>query len=293
MVQLILGTVQLGLDYGINNDVGKPSVEKSFEILDYAFNNGISILDTANAYGDSEKIIGNYMKKTGNEFKISTKLSALNDNSNISKFITDQINSSLELLSKNIIDLYLIHNFNDLLDNEDLIFQLKKTKKVSKVGVSLYDPDELEFLLSHYCDDIDFVQIPFNILDSRWIQNDLLKRTKENGIKIFARSIFVQGLIFMVDENKMDNIHSDLKIYIDFISNLANEKQIQVSSLALDYVKSFNEIDGILVGCETLGQLKENIDQFNSEISVNDVDKENILELTKDIPKKIIDPRKW
>ena len=102
MVQLILGTVQLGLDYGINNDVGKPSVEKSFEILDYAFNNGISILDTANAYGDSEKIIGNYMKKTGNEFKISTKLSALNDNSNISKFITDQINSSLELLSKNI-----------------------------------------------------------------------------------------------------------------------------------------------------------------------------------------------
>lgn len=293
MVQLILGTVQLGLDYGINNDVGKPSVEKSFEILDYAFNNGISILDTANAYGDSEKIIGNYMKKTGNEFKISTKLSALNDNSNISKFITDQINSSLELLSKNIIDLYLIHNFNDLLDNEDLIFQLKKTKKVSKVGVSLYDPDELEFLLSHYCDDIDFVQIPFNILDSRWIQNDLLKRTKENGIKIFARSIFVQGLIFMVDENKMNNIHSDLKIYIDFISNLANEKQIQVSSLALDYVKSFNEIDGILVGCETLGQLKENIDQFNSEISVNDVDKENILELTKDIPKKIIDPRKW
>ena len=226
MVQLILGTVQLGLDYGINNDVGKPSVEKSFEILDYAFHNGISILDTANAYGDSEKIIGNYMKKTGNEFKISTKLSALNG-SNISKFITEQINSSLELLSKDFIDLYLIHNFNDIIDNEDLIVELKNTNKVSHVGVSLYEPSELEFLLSNYCDDIDFVQIPFNILDSRWIQNDLLKRTKENRIKIFARSIFVQGLIFMVDEAKMNNIHNDLKKYIEFISNLAMEKKFQ------------------------------------------------------------------
>ena len=292
MVQLILGTVQLGLDYGINNDVGKPSVEKSFEILDYAFHNGISILDTANAYGDSEKIIGNYMKKTGNEFKISTKLSALNG-SNISKFITEQINSSLELLSKDFIDLYLIHNFNDIIDNEDLIVELKNTNKVSHVGVSLYEPSELEFLLSNYCDDIDFVQIPFNILDSRWIQNDLLKRTKENRIKIFARSIFVQGLIFMVDEAKMNNIHNDLKKYIEFISNLANEKEIPISSLALDYVRSFEEIDGILVGCETLEQLKENISQFKSEISVNDVDKENILELTMNIPEKIIDPRKW
>ena len=48
-----------------------------------------------------------------------------------------------------------------------------------------------------------------------------------------------------------------------------------------------------MVGCETLEQLKENISQFKSEISVNDVDKENILELTMNIPEKIIDPRKW
>lgn len=293
MVQLILGTVQLGLDYGINNDVGKPSVEKSFEMLDYAFNNGISILDTANAYGDSEKIIGNYMKKTGNEFKISTKLSAFNNSSNISVFINEQINSSLDLLSKEVIDFYLIHNFNDLMKYKNLIEELKKTKKVSQVGVSLYEPSELEFLLSNYSDEVDFVQIPFNILDSRWIQNNLLKKTKEKGIKIFVRSVFIQGLIFMVDEKKMDNIHNDLKNYLDFISKLANEKQIPISSLALDYVKSFDEIDGVLVGCETLEQLKENINQFDGEVSVNDVDKKSIFELTKNIPKKIIDPRLW
>ena len=51
--ELSLGTVQLGVSYGINNQSGKPDRTQAFGILDTALTNGISALDTAAAYGDS------------------------------------------------------------------------------------------------------------------------------------------------------------------------------------------------------------------------------------------------
>ena len=296
MVQLILGTVQLGMDYGINNKSGKPDFENAFGILNYAFNNGICLLDTANAYWDSEEIIGNFIKDTGNDFNIITKLSSCGKIEDLNSFVLNQINNSLERLSKKFIDLYLIHDFNDLIINDDLIdilSSIKDSGKIKKIGVSLYDPSELEYLILNHAENIDFVQIPFNILDSRWLKNNLLTETKKSGINIFVRSIFLQGLIFMEDEVEMDKIDLSLKFYLENLKKFADSKQISLNRLAIDYVCSFDEIDGILIGCETVDQLKDNITQFNREISITDGDKLKIVELTNDIPEKIIDPRKW
>lgn len=296
MVQLILGTVQLGMDYGINNKSGKPDFEKAFEILNYAFNNGICLLDTANAYGDSEEIIGNFIKDTGNDFNIITKLSSCGKIEDLNSFVMNQINNSLERLSKEVIDLYLIHDFNDLIVNNnliDILSSIKDSGKIKKIGVSLYDPSELEYLILNHSENIDFVQIPFNILDSRWLSNNLLTETKNNGINIFVRSIFLQGLIFMEDEVEMNKIDLSLKFYLKNLKKFAESKHISMSRFAIDYVCSFDEIDGILIGCETVEQLKDNINQFNGEISINDGDKLKIIELTENIPEKIIDPRKW
>ena len=71
---MILGTVELGMAYGINNTQGKPSLEKSFEVLDFAWDGGIRELDTASAYGDSEKIIGMYQSARNIQFRVDTKL---------------------------------------------------------------------------------------------------------------------------------------------------------------------------------------------------------------------------
>ena len=264
--------------------------------MDCAFNNGITLLDTASAYGNSEEIIGDYIKKTGNEFRIMTKLSNINNDISLSDFINNQIESSLSKLSKNVIDFYLIHNFNDLIYYKELIsllLDLKREGKIKKIGVSLYEPSELEYLILNHVNEIDFVQIPFNILDSRWLSNNLLFKVKKLGINIFVRSIFLQGLIFLEDESKMDKIDKSLKKYIKFINNLLTDKKISMSRLAIDYVASYEVIDGILIGCETVDQLKENINQFSEENVISDLDKENILKITQNIPNKIIDPRKW
>jgi aryl-alcohol dehydrogenase-like predicted oxidoreductase len=157
----------------------------------------------------------------------------------------------------------------------------------------LYEPAELEYLLLNHNNDIDIVQIPFNLLDSRWVENNLLRRTKEKKIKIFARSVFLQGLIFIENKNEMDKIDYSLKSYISKINNIASNKKISIGQLAMDYVKLFNEINGILVGCETINQLKENIFLFNKKTSLDKNFQKQINAITNNISTKIIDPREW
>ena len=80
---LSLGTVQLGLSYGINNADGKPSQETANAILDAALAGGINTLDTAGAYGDSEVVIGNWLKTIAPEKRpfIVTKAAHLDHSS--------------------------------------------------------------------------------------------------------------------------------------------------------------------------------------------------------------------
>ena len=296
MQELILGTVQLGLPYGINNKQGKPSHEEAFKILEYAYNNGVRMLDTASGYGESEKIIGEYIKQEKNEFGITTKLSKLEYNEDIKAFVNKQIDNSLNLLGKECIEIYLLHNFEDLKKTNGLMDELVRLKyenKIKKIGVSLYEPSELEYILLNYSDEMDVVQIPFNLFDYRWLENDLLKRTEEKSVQIFVRSVFLQGLFFLEDEMQMNAIDHSLKDYLIAIKQIAREMNISIEQLALSYVKSFSEIKGILVGCENVNQLKGNIQLFRSNITIRDTDKRKIFKLTQGISSKIIDPRQW
>ena len=69
----VLGTVQLGLPYGIANVAGKPDREQAFAILSAAVTAGVSTLDTAHAYGTSEDVIGDWLRSTGGRIDIVTK----------------------------------------------------------------------------------------------------------------------------------------------------------------------------------------------------------------------------
>ena len=70
--KLILGTVQFGLKYGINNTIGKPKKNEVLNLLKFAYNSGIRVLDTAEAYGNAHQLIGNYHKKQDKFLKFVT-----------------------------------------------------------------------------------------------------------------------------------------------------------------------------------------------------------------------------
>ena len=116
---LSLGTVQLGLSYGINNADGKPSQETSNGILNAAMAGGINTLDTAGAYGDSEAVIGNWLKTIEPEKRpfIVTKAAHLDHSSldALRKDLFTKVKTSKERLGVEQLDMLMLHHFDDYL----------------------------------------------------------------------------------------------------------------------------------------------------------------------------------
>lgn len=293
--KLVLGTAQLGMDYGINNKEGKPSLEKAYSILDVAYESNIKILDTASVYGDSEIIIGEYMKRKGRYFKIATKLSKYNSNMSIEKHVDNELLKSLKRLNVDHIDYYFIHSFDDIIKYSDIIKNILENRekgKVSKIGVSIYDVEELEYILERL-EFIDIVQIPYSILDLRWEKTGVLRKAKEKGIEVFARSVFLQGLVFL-DEEKANKIHPKVYDYISLLNRFCYENEISVQTASLMFTKINNCIDYTIVGCENPNQLISNLQSYN----INNTLLEKklfdfVISNFQSVEKEIIDPRIW
>lgn len=296
MKKLVLGTAQLGIDYGINNKKGKPSYDEAFDILNLAYENNIRILDTASAYGESEKIIGSYMKKENREFKIATKLPKYTVDCSISEFVNNQVDRSLKNLKIQKINYYFIHNLSDILKQSNIfnmLIDLKKNGVIENIGISIYDVDEYEYIVYNLSNFIDIIQLPYNILDLRWTKNKLLSNAKEYEFEIFIRSVFLQGFLFL-DKEKAEEIHAGAYKYLKQIKDFCLKKNIEISQIAIEYVKSQSFLDYLIVGCENTTQLKEIIHYFNYK---DDLLQNEILEFAlqnfANVEKEIFDPRTW
>ena len=259
--KLGLGTVQFGLEYGISNQAGQTSADEVNRILEYAVNHDIHTLDTAHLYGNSEKSIGDNLPQDA-QFKIITKTIPIKSdaiNADDIKTIEDGFLKSLERLQQSSVYGLLLHHADDLKSNNAIALysfleSIKKKNLVSQIGVSVYDSDQIDFILNRF--DIDLIQIPMNIFDQRLIKSGHLQKLKQHGVEIHVRSAFLQGLIFM-DENdlpsKIENITSQLKKFKDIIRH----QNMTAIEAALAFLAQQKEIDKIICGVNNLEQFKE------------------------------------
>ena len=195
MRRIVLGTVQFGLDYGINNKIGKPGDDEVKSILDYAFANNIRFLDTAEAYGNSHERIGEYHAYSNNKFNVITKFS--NSRLDLPKNITQRIRRHLEILNVDSIYCYMFHNYDDFCKYFKVfkreLLELKKVGLIKKIGVSLhYNTNVNEVIRS---EDIDLIQLPFNLLDNRSKREAMFLKARERGVEIHTRSTFLHGTV--------------------------------------------------------------------------------------------------
>ncbi|MFH1753621.1 MAG: aldo/keto reductase, partial [Candidatus Omnitrophota bacterium] len=198
--RLCLGTAQFGMDYGIANKSGKASKAEIFSIMGNACENGIDTVDTANSYGDSETAIGEYIKKTNRDLRIISKTPHFGRSGRPD--VRAAFRNTLERLQQERIYGYLVHSFDDIKAHGKLMWDdmrsLKDEGLIDKIGVSLYRPEELNYIFDNdfHC---DIVQVPYSIFDRRF--EDYFTILKDKGAAIYARSIFLQGLSFMsIDE---------------------------------------------------------------------------------------------
>jgi aryl-alcohol dehydrogenase-like predicted oxidoreductase len=259
MNKLALGTVQFGLDYGVSSTTGKVKPEEVGKILNYAHSAGISLLDVAPAYGNSEKVLGN---ANVDRFKVVTKtrhFDSFEINNKDVELLRKDFACSLLDLKQNSVYGVLVHNADDLLKPGsqklfDQLQALKKAKKIKKIGVSVYDHNQLQSILDNF--DIDLVQLPFNILDKRLINSGMLAKLYSKGIEVHARSVFLQGLLLMSEQNRPNKFNrwSVLwKIWHEWL----NDNRITALKATTRYAVSMPEISRVLVGVDATDQLME------------------------------------
>jgi aryl-alcohol dehydrogenase-like predicted oxidoreductase len=254
---LILGTAQLGLNYGISNKIGQPSIDQAREILDTAYNSGIRILDTASAYGDAEKVVGELNQ---NRFEIISKLPDLSkiEYSENYNEVSVFLQKTLENTQQQQLCAYLLHSIDNLKINGEVLWKkmqdLKEQGLTKKIGYSLYSPKQLDLYFDQYKPDI--VQIPMNVLDREFQKTGWLKKLKDNGVEIHVRSVFLQGLLLMDYENQVLKFPTHKSIW-DLLRNELNSCQVSAIDYYLGFAKAVEEIDEIVVGANSSYELRE------------------------------------
>ena len=252
--KLILGTVQFGLDYGINNNSGLPSLEKVFTILNYA-KGEVSCIDTASGYGISEERIGLYhFKHLGEIFDVNTKFSK-----GIIENPLKELKTALLKLKVPIINTMMFHSLDDFrLNQEKMEILLKEGKGnyFKKIGVSVYTVEELEKLKNIV--QIEVIQVSFNLLDNHAKKGMILTELKELGKEIHVRSCFLQGLFFKSTEDLEENLKDAAK-YLDELNHIAKMNNYSIGELALSYCISKPYIDKVIIGVDSKDQLQQNL----------------------------------
>lgn len=294
MNKLTIGTVQLGMDYGISNKEGKPSTDESISILNYAYNNNIKSFDTAPVYGDSEFILGNWLnEKKNKDILISSKIPSLKKQNisklNLEKEIRINLKNSMNKLNTNNIEYYLIHDFDDVYYyGKDIFNILKKLKEeglINNYGCSIYDLKELEYLSGF---SIGAIQIPGSIFNQSIVESNLLEDLKKNGVNVFARSAFVQGLIFMEDEEIPKELEG-IKLYLNTLRKIIKRKNMTIAEVAFNYIRNHKNVDSVVFGVNSITQLEEIIDIKEG----NQLEIREVQEFFSEIPMNLIDPRYW
>ena len=258
-MKLAIGTAQFGLPYGIANKSGQLSVSEGSLLLDVAKSFGINTLDTAIAYGVSEQRLG----KIGvANWRIISKLPPVPDAKNcpnIKKWIFEEINQSLNRLKVDLLYGLLLHTPQQLLeDGGDEIYsalqQLKADGLVHKIGVSIYEPSELDALYERY--KFDIVQSPFNIFDRRLLSSGWLSKLHKHNVEVHVRSIFLQGLLLMKKEEIPSKFNRWSSVFDSWFKFL-DEQHLSSLEACLKYTLSFSEISNVIVGLDNLTQLHE------------------------------------
>ena len=285
MSKIILGTVQFGLNYGINNTRGKTPIQEVYPILDFAYSKGVMTLDTASGYGDSEEIIGDYLASNPDKkFEIITKVNS----AKIS--LEKQLHESLQKLKVDKLEVLMLHSFElyeKLKPQLSLFCKNNKGICFNQLGVSVYSNQEVAAL--NLDSNIDRIQSPFNLLDNESKRGKVYSAIQSKGKTLDTRSVFLQGLFFKKTDELPTNLYPLIKP-LEKLKKIAESKSLTMEELAIGYAFSMDFIDNVLIGVDSLDQLKDNLNILSNSISMQTVDEINMISIQND---NLLNPSLW
>ena len=281
--KLVLGTVQFGINYGINNTTGQVPLDEVCRILEIASEAGIKTLDTSSAYGESERVLGEALKRSNKPFNIVSKY----PKSDIG--VRETFQKSLSLLGIDGLYGYLVHHFEFYQEHPELFDEmtaLKQEGKIQKVGFSLYNTELLQYLLDRKVK-FDILQFPYNIFDKQF--ETYMPQLVEQGVEIHTRSAFLQGLFFR-DTKTLPEKLKPLKKYLDYLHIYCQNRGLSVEQLALGYVLANPFVKGALIGVDNHEQLESNLKVASVELTKEDIEYIHNIDIIEDW---LLNPVNW
>jgi len=290
---LVLGTVQLGLPYGLANKTGQPDQKMASAIVREAWGRGIREYDTAQCYGTSEAVLGKALFELAgkSEAKVISKFDPSINHLDVEE-MRKAVEASLKRIGVPCLYGMMLHREELLkLWNRglgEILFGLKDAGLVQHLGASVYSP--YMAIQAIEIEGISMLQIPSNYLDRRFEKAGVFERAEDAGICVYIRSVFLQGLLLTDFGNlpeKMDFTAPILRRLETFTQEIGLPK----TDLALGYVKNAYPNARILFGVETVAQLKDTLRSWQQTLPPDVLDR--VREEFLCIDERILNPSLW
>lgn len=256
-MKLALGTVQFGLPYGVSNAGGQTPPDEALRILQCAAVAGIDTLDTARAYGDAERVLGELLPRAGGAFRLVSKVEPLNGDAGR---VRASVLESCRLLGREQLDALMFHRASDLLGPAGQacwaeVECLQAEGCVGKAGVSVYSRAELEAVTAAF--PIRIVQFPASVLDQRLLRDGVADRLRAGGVEVHVRSAFLQGLLLMSPDRLPPYFGPEVREHLRHWRGLCDSRGVTPLAACLAFLQQQDGIDRIVVGVNTAAQLDE------------------------------------
>ncbi len=301
-MELVLGSANLGLSYGRALYREIPDKEFALSILERAVSRGLVAIDTAPAYGCSEKRIGEFLSH-GSAATDAIRVSTKSDptlhfaSGNLTDATLSSVSQSLHRLGRSTISQVLLHRWEQYNVADGTVWNALKSLRekgvIERIGVSVQSPEELRMALE--CTDIETIQLACNILDWRYEGAGLDVLLGDASARIEVRSVFLQGLLGLSPNVKFPSVsepYSEVKIRNFLVEAADTFTGGDVIALNLRYALSLLWADALVIGSDSPSE----VDSLFDIVDNGALPMEAIQELQARrprVPESFLDPAKW
>ena len=286
MKNLVLGTANFASDYGLLKEV-QPTETAIEQIIETFFDAGQTLIDTAPAYGSSEKLLGRIAPKTA---RYISKIPSIPLSQDPTHFISKICDESLsKLAAQNLYGLLLHDPFQLQQPNAqsvaDALTEIKSQRIATKIGVSVYNFEQMELALRYM--KLDIIQAPVNLLDRTFCSPEISALVAHQNIEFHARSIYLQGTL-LKKPNDLPIFFSEWKAQWNSVHRWAkNYFNNDIPRACFEVVRRFPHIFGAVVGIRSKQELTRTL------AYLEEADSGLPLPPSELIDERIINPTFW
>jgi aryl-alcohol dehydrogenase-like predicted oxidoreductase len=293
---LTLGTAQLGMPYGVANTTGRPDRSAALGILAEALRLGITSFDTAPVYGDAEELLGEFTAglPAGPPMEIVTKVPPLELRHDAAPEeavgrMLEAVERSRSRLRLARLGTVLFHRASDFAWRDRLLpAALLEHGAAGAVGVSVYSPSEALDAIAW--EGTAALQVPTNLLDLRFIRAGVFERAAARGVRVFVRSVYLQGLLLMPAPAVPPPLRQVVPLRERALA-LTEEDSVATATFAL--LKALPGSPPIIVAAERLEQLRNTVSAYAAAVALPPSPFTRLLDDLGTVPERIVNPSLW